>query len=234
MKILIPVKRGRRLQRQSQSQAGRQAAVDTANVRCRCNPFDEIAVGRASGSGKGDRHRDRGVSCGWPRAGNCARRWRSGRPPTWSRPCRIAAAGGAKLLKAVVTGAAAGRILGKQRSTTMPTRPARCSPRCSAGPRHVRLEVEIANGKAVINGKSTVAWRRSRRRFRSRSPPTCAQRAGLRDAAEHHEPRRALETTTRRPGRGCHPRLKAEGRRAAEAPGRRKVADVKEWSPSCA
>ncbi len=133
------------------------SGVDTANVKMSMNPFDEIAVEEAVRlKEKGVATEIVAVSCGLDRLpGDAAHgAGAGGRPgdPGGNRR-RTAAAGRGE------AAAGAGRprsspgssCWASRRSTTTPTRPARCSRRCSAGRRRsFASKVDIAGDRATV------------------------------------------------------------------------------------
>ena len=165
MKILVPVKRvvDYNVKVRVKSDG---TGVETANVKMSMNPFDEIAVEEAVRLKEaGSRPRSSRCPAASPRARRrCAPRSRSAPiARSWSRPtpnCSRSAV--AKLLQGGRRqGAAQARASwASRRSTTTPTRPARCSPRCSAGRR--RRSPRRSNRRRTrrrSRARSTAVWR---------------------------------------------------------------------------
>ncbi len=231
MKILVPVKRVVDYNVKVRVKPDG-SGVDTANVKMSMNPFDEIAVEEAV------RLKEKGVATEIvavslrPRrlpgdAAHGAGARRRPRDPGRDRR-RAAAARGRQAAEGDRRqgAAAARRSSASRRSTTTPTRPARCSPRCSAGrrrrsPRRSRSPTAGRRSSA----RSTAASRRSRRRCRRSitadlrlNEPRYATLPNIMKAKK--KPLEIVKPAAL--GVDVTPRLDdAEGRRAAEAPGRR-------------
>jgi electron transfer flavoprotein alpha/beta subunit len=191
MKILVPVKRVIDYNVKPRVKADG-TGVDLANVKMSMNPFDEIAVEEAIRlKEKGVATEIVAVSIGPARRRKrCAPRspW-APTAPSWSRPTRGRAAGRRQDPQRASAEKPGLVILASRRSTTTPTRPARCWPRCWAGPqgtfaskvevdgdkRQVTREVDggLADGEAEAPG--------------DRHHRPAPERAALCLAAEHHE-----------------------------------------------
>jgi electron transfer flavoprotein beta subunit len=191
MKVLVPVKRvidANVKPRVKPDGSG----IDLANTKMAMNPFCEIAVEEAirlKEAGKAEEIVL--VSIGPAQA---AETIRTGLAMGADRGILVQVEGiveplaVAKILKGVVQAEQPASSSSASRpSTTTPTRPARCSPPCSAGRRHLRSEIELATAgerHAEVDG----GCRRSRSRCR-RSSPTDLRLNTPRyaSAAQHHE-----------------------------------------------
>jgi electron transfer flavoprotein beta subunit len=190
------------------------SGVVTEGVKLSANPFDEIALEEAL------RLRDKGIATevvvatiapadaqahlrnGW--------RWGQPRDPRGRRGPVSPLAAARTLLKLVEKEQPDLVILASRPSTTTPTRPARCSPRCGAArrPRSPRSSTSTA-ARPPWCAKSTRAGNARSRPAGGGHHRPAPQRAALHQAARHHEgeEQAARNPRLRRPRRGCRRRL---------------------------
>ena len=180
MKLLVPVKRVVDYNVKIRVKTDG-SGVELANVKMSMNPFDEIAVEEAL------RLKEAGkatevivVSIGPQQATETLRTGaRHGRRPRHPRQNRRERRASGR--RQDPEGRRAGRAArprsfsASRRSTTIPTRPARCSPPCSAGARALRLQGRTRRGLGRRHPRSR--WRPAdgdAEDCRRWSPPTCA------------------------------------------------------------